>query len=92
MTFFGSFKTVDTMRVKLSEFMEIVDPVGTQSRSISDKLAPHSSSEPVLDGSILACHSSNCSAPGAGVKWSIYGISKGESAASIHSWLSLQTG
>ena len=54
MTFFWSFESVDTIRVKLLEFIEIVDPVGAQGRSVSDKLAPHGSSEPVFDGDILA--------------------------------------
>jgi len=55
MTFFGSFESANAVRVKLLAFIEIVDPMGTQGRSISDKLAPYGSSKPVFDGGILEC-------------------------------------
>ena len=54
MTVLGSFKSVDATGIKLLEFGEIVDPVRTQSRGVSDKLAPHGSAEP-SSGDILEC-------------------------------------
>ena len=55
MTFFRSFKSVDAIGIKLLEFGEIVDPVGAESRGVSDKLTPDGSAEPVFDGDILEC-------------------------------------
>ena len=55
MTFYGRFKSVDATGIKLLEFVEIVDPVSAQSRSVSDKLTPNGSAEPVVERDILEC-------------------------------------
>ena len=55
MTFFRRFKSVDATGKKLLEFVEIVDPVRAQCCSVSDKLTPHGSTEPVFDSDIIEC-------------------------------------
>ena len=34
------------------EFIEVVDPVGTESRSVTDELAPYRASQPVIDSNV----------------------------------------
>ena len=45
--FFRSFKPVNAIGIKLLEFGEIVNPVGSQSVSDTNKLTPDGSAEPV---------------------------------------------
>ena len=68
MAFLWGFESADSVREQFLEFVTIVDPMGTESRSVSDKLAPNGSSKPLLEGDILDCvnafHESNCSLVG----------------------------